>query len=802
MEETYHKLATDGHEYSDIRKESKEVGGKNKFSEIFGNEMFAIVGDKHNPTIQLIADIELIRKSKTQFIDKLSGDNKPVAQKTMRMIYRRILNAIDSRSGMTIVKAFEEGVPDDMEKAKTIILKYLQQAGDPWYQHFVRDNINEKVIWWETFAETRLPAIKTKFIDLATKMIENGTLPISKEHLTSRLENAVIGPSDVLTDNTTTTWGSYDQAHHRVFINIDYLREAKNESEIETLVFHELIHAIAGETLVTKSTNDKLVQGDLRIMRGGVEFEITDKVQDKEVGEKLKKNDKYLGRFRWLNEAITETEAIKMSAFDKSTSYLNERKIFELLMTQGDEPIPRQLFINAYYENFDPSKNPPNPAWRELTDAIEVAYEPGYLLKLDKFIKKMGVVKALEVIKNKGDLDLISSTKISVDSEEYKKAAEETKKEEGKNPYEAIFGAELFNIGKDETSQTLIKINASKLRIAKHKKDTLKLLDDYEIVNMFTLSLVANFSEDKKLETQVNKVMAGKATSKETENAFNMVRDYLTNLSEIEYVKLIESYVKQIVGDYQEILSKVEVVKNKAIELIKQRVIRKEIPVTLEYLEQKVNNLNVKMGDIITKQLIMGAEASYWQNQNVIFVDMTTVDNEDELIDTLVHEFTHMISGQTPHQVIDKKSKERSVRSPKIGLAFDITKKVNKQEGLTDEESGSSFRFGWLNEAMTQLETEATMVNKKTTKFYQDEITLLKLLESSGHEPIPRQLFINAYYENFDPSKNPPNPAWKELIAKITEAYDPTFLLRLDKFARKNGVDEAIKNMREKPLSV
>ncbi len=35
MEETYHKLATDGHEYSDIRKESKEVGGKNKFSEIF-----------------------------------------------------------------------------------------------------------------------------------------------------------------------------------------------------------------------------------------------------------------------------------------------------------------------------------------------------------------------------------------------------------------------------------------------------------------------------------------------------------------------------------------------------------------------------------------------------------------------------------------------------------------------------------------------------------------------------------------------------------------------------------------------
>lgn len=99
-------------------------------------------------------------------------------------------------------------------------------------------------------------------------------------------------------------------------------------------------------------------------------------------------------RFNWLNEAITESLA--RSAMQRESrggvAYSREIKLLDLLANKGISPIDRSLFVKAYFENYDADKpyRERNPQWKTLNTAINSAYSPGFLTKLDKYINEHG----------------------------------------------------------------------------------------------------------------------------------------------------------------------------------------------------------------------------------------------------------------------------------------------------------------------------------------------------------------------------------------------------------------------------
>ncbi len=106
-------------------------------------------------------------------------------------------------------------------------------------------------------------------------------------------------------------------------------------------------------------------------------------------------------RFHWLNEAVTETVTLNLLSRENSASYVPERELLDLLLKKGGKKLPQQLFIDAYFESYDPEKPVDEhiPAWKKLYAEINEAYRPGFLLQLDKYIKRNDVKSAIKLMK-------------------------------------------------------------------------------------------------------------------------------------------------------------------------------------------------------------------------------------------------------------------------------------------------------------------------------------------------------------------------------------------------------------------
>ena len=98
---------------------------------------------------------------------------------------------------------------------------------------------------------------------------------------------------------------------------------------------------------------------------------------------------------------LTETLTQELIQDESKGSYKDERALFQLLQKQGNSPIDQKVFLGAYFENYDPDLpyGERIPNWKKLYKAINEAYTPGFLVKLDDFVKVYGVEKAVEVMR-------------------------------------------------------------------------------------------------------------------------------------------------------------------------------------------------------------------------------------------------------------------------------------------------------------------------------------------------------------------------------------------------------------------
>lgn len=206
-----------------------------------------------------------------------------------------------------------------------------------------------------------------------------------------------------------------------------------------------------------------------------------------------------------------------------------------------------------------------------------------------------------------------------------------------------------------------------------------------------------------------------------------------------------------------------------------------KIPLLPDRVEEILSTISFVVVDGVMARL-EDTNGSYSRSTEAIRVSSALANNPSQLKNTITHELLHALSGRAIAMVEYKLNKKEVVefQDQKIGLVF----RTNGQEdsGVSRAISNGD-RLSWLNEAVTELQTQNILQTK--TNSYKYNIELYKALLSCLPEGTDR-LFINAYYEDFDLDQQKagrtPAPAWHELLSVINTELGVGFLTRLDKY--------------------
>lgn len=193
--------------------------------------------------------------------------------------------------------------------------------------------------------------------------------------------------------------GEYDPSKNAILL---FAIPRRSEGAPSRTFTHEVFHGLSGVTSLGHFVEDdgEDFMGDIDIQRLGLQFDHPHGLyRDTSHTPKEK-----LPRFTWLNEAVTE-ELTALSYDCMPNTYREERKILHDL-AMAMEPYsgkknPFLLFYSAYFEDYDPSQPPGKrvPHWRELQRVINDTFGSGFLVELDKHIRKHGVARGREFIK-------------------------------------------------------------------------------------------------------------------------------------------------------------------------------------------------------------------------------------------------------------------------------------------------------------------------------------------------------------------------------------------------------------------
>ncbi|MCC6643330.1 hypothetical protein IT411_01145, partial [Candidatus Peregrinibacteria bacterium] len=201
------------------------------------------------------------------------------------------------------------------------------------------------------------------------------------------------------------------------------------------------------------------------------------------------------------------------------------------------------------------------------------------------------------------------------------------------------------------------------------------------------------------------------------------------------------------------------------IDSIKQKIYAAidngQIPVKKSKVKQVLKYTVIDLADPVVMKLekIRGL---YEADRRSILLDATLDPKDMEKV--LMHEIMHALSGQTNLLITGKE----------YGIEYEDLNHLRVGLGFT---SKSGFR--WLNEAMTEALTIATL-KLPDSNSYSEERKLLEILMKH----INPELLKKAYFEEYNPkiAAEQRLPAWRALTQAIDQKFGPKFLIRLNKF--------------------
>jgi hypothetical protein len=284
---------------------------------------------------------------------------------------------IDSSEYLKLKSIFSETTNSALsgnQESSSLLLKIVTR-----YEEYSTD-------LFETMKE-KSKVIRVDFIEGVNKMLEeNGTeYDLAK---VAEIVNSI--QINFFTSNyfsRKNVQGGY-MPRHKVYIKID---KGVFPTQYKNAMYHELLHAITADlenifSFEGESNNlaNRGTQSD------GLEFR----------GIKTK-------RFEWLNEAVTENLATYLSKQSsprfQSFSYEQERNMLDILISKKKKGVDLDLnsFNKTYFRVLRKNNGndlDTNNDWKNLNEKIDEAFCPRFLVKLDLFIEKNGIDKAVKII--------------------------------------------------------------------------------------------------------------------------------------------------------------------------------------------------------------------------------------------------------------------------------------------------------------------------------------------------------------------------------------------------------------------
>lgn len=252
----------------------------------------------------------------------------------------------------------------------------------------VADNQRKKYGEIKKMAEKEwLPEFMESFLGKIDILRQNGDLNLSPEEIKKRMSGIKIS----FFDQGSFAGKDFDAlgvfGSNNIFAGIDSsgLKDTTAlKKNLQHVFDHEMLHAISGSLFIT--TPKHLGLFNTQKQRTGLRFDSL--------------GDTKIERFKWLNEAVTETLALDMDKDVErdSAPYKSERLLLSLLINgpaggDGKHKVDKTNFFQAYFENYEPKDSDEIRLqyWKELTRSIGASYYSGFLVKIDKLIKEKGI---------------------------------------------------------------------------------------------------------------------------------------------------------------------------------------------------------------------------------------------------------------------------------------------------------------------------------------------------------------------------------------------------------------------------
>lgn len=282
------------------------------------------------------------------------------------------------------------------EAAELCSMKYIRAAQQNNKEDILSDDILLTIIknnietWKKQSVEFEKEAkiMKEKFMYQIKNKIDNDELSLPFDYVKKMADTSEFQVVDPVSAKLREVYGDYVPETHTIRMSLSTPKDVRQH-----VFTHEMTHALSGKQEILSYYTDipKQMMSDLENIR---------------VGTRLK------DKFTWLNEALTEK--ISLEIIDKpeieSVFYTDERKILNFLIDHLK--IPKELFYDAYFENFDPEKeNHKQPNLKKLFEFTNKNFGHKFLVNLDKLIEEYtkqlgkddGLLEILKTMKNKGD---------------------------------------------------------------------------------------------------------------------------------------------------------------------------------------------------------------------------------------------------------------------------------------------------------------------------------------------------------------------------------------------------------------
>ncbi|MFC1702928.1 hypothetical protein ACFLZO_00485 [Patescibacteria group bacterium] len=204
-------------------------------------------------------------------------------------------------------------------------------------------------------------------------LIEAGVLPPEAAQALGRLDGLDIRIVDPVNANQEGQRGHGAFSPDDNQLEIQYLLSYFPDLQ-QTIFTHEITHALSGKSAGIDET------GKIKHVRNG-----------------LSSRD---GKYVWLDEALTHKLSKELVGAEAEKMEEHDYDEFVELMRLLSDRVPEKLFYAAYFENDDaqlPSEER-RKNWKALNDAVDQAFGPGFLKKLDDLMREGQAKKAIALL--------------------------------------------------------------------------------------------------------------------------------------------------------------------------------------------------------------------------------------------------------------------------------------------------------------------------------------------------------------------------------------------------------------------